>query len=72
MTWFTFAVLVFGGYVIYRWALKAWKKSDVESRIDNTLFTEEQHEKVEKFKEDHENPRNKIKDINKFVNNKHK
>ncbi|MDX1470232.1 MAG: hypothetical protein R3213_01950 [Flavobacteriaceae bacterium] len=71
MKWFTFVVLVFGFYFIYRWARKAWMKADVADRMDTTLFVEDQHAKVEEFKEEHGNPKEKEKDLKNFVKNKY-
>jgi len=70
MNLFSFSMIIFGVYIIYLVARRAWKKVDVKQRMNETLFTESQYNKVKGFKEEHENPRAKDKEIKDFLKSK--
>lgn len=60
-----FAIVGFGGYLIYRVAVNSWRKSEVEDKLDEIEQDREIHEQIEDV--DLEEAEQHKKDIDDFL-----
>lgn len=60
-----FAIICFGGFVIYKVAVNAWKKSSVEDKIDEIELEKEIHDQIEDIKQ--KDAKSNKEDIDKFL-----
>ncbi len=60
-----FVIIAFGGYLIYRVATDAWRKSSVDDKIDEIELEKEIHDQIDEV--DEVDAKNNKEDIDNFL-----
>lgn len=68
MVFFELSVFLLGGYLLIRWALRAWKWADIKEKIIETKEVETQFDKVTEFVDQHADIEEKREQVHTFRN----